>query len=172
MATNKIPLQLQNGDTATFDCTWGRGCEGHCCKNGRPGLREHEQTRIEENLEKFLSHLRPAARAIVKRDGVVTRRFRNGLPMAAVESGWCVFFNEGCVLHKVGLQEGDALKYKPLQCAIFPLLWDDDGRWYVRQKGYKDETWNDLPCLNPAASSVKAVDTLKAELALAATLEV
>ena len=62
-----------------------------------------------------------------------------------------MFFNDGCVLHKVGAADGDAYQYKPSQCALFPLEKGDDGRWLVRQWGYDDEDW-DLFCLNPKAS--------------------
>jgi len=88
--------------------------------------------------------------------------------MVRVSGGWCVFFNQGCVLHKVGAADGDPFRYKPTQCALFPLEPDADG-WYVRQWGYRDEKW-DLFCLNPAASPRPAVESLAGELALAATV--
>jgi Fe-S-cluster containining protein len=161
-----LPLVLTNAETATFECIYGRGCDGKCCQNGRPGLHPEEKKRIAANLNKFLPHLRPKARKIVEKHGIVTKRTRFGLPLVPVEGGWCVFFNEGCVLHKVGAMEGDAYKYKPIQCALFPLLEDDDGTWYVRQWEHKKEPW-DIFCLNPKESSVKAVDSLQAEMKLA-----
>lgn len=172
MASKKLPIPVVNADTATFECTFGRGCEGLCCKNGRPGLQEGEQKLLQKNLKRILPLLTPEAKAIVEKQGVVTKRYRNGLPMAAVTDGWCVFFNKGCVLHKLGALEGDFLKYKPQQCAIFPLLWDDAGEWYVRQWNYKGEEWNDLFCLNPKESKKKAVESLESELNLAATIDV
>ncbi len=168
----RVQLPLLNGQEATFECVYGRGCEGLCCQNGRPGLRDDELHRIREAIPKIVPMLRPAARKIVQRSGVVTRRTRDGLPLVPVQGGWCLFFNEGCVLHKLGVQEGDAYRYKPLQCALFPLLWDDQGRWYVRQKGYMNETWDELFCLNPQHSQRKAIDTLQTELAIAAKLNV
>jgi hypothetical protein len=87
-----------------------------------------------------------------------------------VVGGWCVFFNQGCVLHKVGAAEGDSYRYKPVQCALFPLDKDHNGEWYVRQWGYKGEAW-DLFCLNPDASARPAANSLQAEIALAARLE-
>lgn len=168
MATKTaLPLTLTNADTATFECIYGRGCDGKCCQNGRPGLHPEEKKRIEANLRKFLPHLRPKAREIVEKSGVVSRRLRNGLPMIPVENGWCVFFNEGCVFHKVGALEGDPYKYKPIQCALFPLLEDDDGTWYVRQWGHKKEPW-DIFCLNPQETAQKAVNALQPEMELAA----
>jgi Fe-S-cluster containining protein len=163
----KLPLQLLNAKEATFECTFGRGCEGVCCKNGRPGLHAEEYRRIESNLSKFLEHLRPRARAVIEQGGIVTRRFRSGLPLVPVVDGWCVFFNQGCVLHKVGAAEGDSYQYKPIQCALFPLLQDDDGQWFVRQAGYKNEVWNDLFCLSPSNSKVPAVQSLRDEMDLA-----
>jgi hypothetical protein len=168
----KLPIPLLNGDVATFECTFGRGCEGLCCRNGRPGLPDFEQRMIRKILPKVLPHLTPQAREVIETTGIITKRYRSGLPMAPVVDGWCVFFNKGCVLHKVGAIEGDALKYKPQQCAIFPLLWDDQGEWYVRQWNYKGEEWNDLFCLNPKQSKKNAVESLQNEMNLAATIDV
>jgi hypothetical protein len=101
----------------------------------------------------------------------LTRRTRHGLPLVAVVKGWCVFFNQGCVLHKLGAAEGDKLQYKPVQCALFPLMKDENNNWYVRQKGYKAEPWGDLFCLNPTNSTILAAESLKDELDLAARIE-
>ena len=87
--------------------------------------------------------------------------------MLRVLGGWCVFFHEGCVLHKVGAIEGDKYRYKPAACALFPLAKNDQGKWYVRQKGYEDEDWN-LFCLDPASSPMPAAESLREEVALAA----
>lgn len=78
----------------------------------------------------------------------------------------CVFFNQGCVLQKIGATEGDKFRYKPAVCALFPLERDAHDRWYVRQKGFKREQW-DLFCLDPDASSVAAAASLQEEIALA-----
>ena len=77
-----------------------------------------------------------------------------------------MFFNKGCVLHKVGAAEGDKYRYKPIACTLFPLARDDHDQWYVRQKGYKKEGWN-LFCLDPQSSPVSAAETLRDEVALA-----
>jgi len=165
----RLALPLLNGAEATFECTFGRGCDGKCCQNGRPGLYDDEQKRIKKHLKKILPMLRPAARKVIEEHGIITRRVREGLPLAPVIGGWCVFFNEGCVLHKLGAAEGDKYRYKPIQCSLFPLLPDDDGNWYVRQHGYKNEPW-DLFCLAPSNSNVPAVESLQEEMALAASL--
>ena len=86
--------------------------------------------------------------------------------MLRVVGGWCVFFHEGCVLHKVGAAEGDAYRYKPAPCALFPLAKDDKGRWYVRQWDYKGEGW-DLFCLDPRASARPAAESLADEVTMA-----
>jgi hypothetical protein len=111
--------------------------------------------------------LRPEARAAVETGGYLTRRAKVGHPMARVVGGWCVFFAGGCVLHKLGLEDGDYRRYKPGQCVVFPLDRTDGGRWYVRQWGYEGERW-DLFCLNPANTDRPAVETLASEIEYAA----
>ena len=97
----------------------------------------------------------------------LSRRRKHGLPMLRVVDGWCIFFNEGCVLHKLGAAEGDKFRYKPAPCSLFPLEQDAQDRWYVRQHGYKGEQW-DLFCLAPAQSQTPAAKSLEEELAFAA----
>jgi len=167
MAT-KTALALVNPE-ATFECSFGRGCPGVCCQNGRPSVEPDEAERIQKNLPKFLPHLRADARKLVEKEGYLSKRTKLGLPMVRVIGGWCVFFNEGCVLHKVGAIDGDKYQYKPSQCALFPLERDDDGQWYVRQWGLKGEVW-DLFCLNPDNTRVPAVESLAEEIGLAQSL--
>jgi hypothetical protein len=160
-------LPVVNLAEARFECIYGRGCEGLCCQNSRPPIRAEEEALLDANLGKFLPHLRPEARALVEREGYVSRRRKAGLPMLRVLNSWCVFFHQGCVLHKVGAEEGDAYRYKPAPCSLFPLERNEDGTWYVRQKGYAGEQW-DLFCLDPAASDRPAAESLTVELELAA----
>jgi hypothetical protein len=157
-------LKVLNLERARFDCTFGRGCEGLCCRDGRPPVYEDEVRRIDDALDRIVPLLRPAARAAVGRDGYLSHRRKAGQRMARVVAGWCVFFNQGCVLHQLGATEGDAFRYKPWLCAVFPLAKDDAG-WYVRQKGYKGEIW-DLPCLDPQATPRQAATTLHQEIEL------
>ena len=166
---SKISLTLVNGDTARFECTFGRGCEGICCKNGRPSVSGKEVLAITGVLPKVLPHLRPEARRLIEDGGFTSKRTKLDQPMLRVIDSWCVFFNAGCVLHKVGVEDGDAYQYKPIQCALFPLEQNRDGDWYVRQWGYEGEKW-DLFCLNPKASKKKPTETLKEETELAASL--
>jgi hypothetical protein len=157
------PLPVLNLAEATFECTFGRGCPGVCCQAGRPPVKPEEAARIDENLAKFLPHLRPEARAELERGGYVSRRQKAGRPMMRVVAGWCIFFNEGCVLHKVGMAEGDKFRYKPAPCSLFPLE-HDEGQWYVRQHGYKGEQWVELFCLAPANTTVPAAESLGEEM--------
>jgi hypothetical protein len=162
-------LPVLNLQEAKYECIYGRGCDGICCQNGRPSVYPDERERIERNLAKFLPHLRPEAREVIERDGYLSRRIKMGQPMLRVADGWCVFFNRGCVLHKVGAEEGDKYRYKPVLCALFPLAKDTKDRWYVRQQGYKGEVWN-LFCLDPEASPLPATQTLREEAELATRL--
>jgi hypothetical protein len=167
-----LPLDVINLSTATFECTFGRGCDGVCCKEGRPPLYPEEVQRLADNLHKILPRLRPAAQAVVRKLGFTTttqRRF--GLPLTRNAAGWCVFFNGGCALHQLGVEDGDKFLYKPAICALFPIQTDDAGHWYVRQHGYKREKW-DLFCLSPGNSTKLAAETLGEELALASKFEV
>jgi hypothetical protein len=165
MATS---LPVINLPEATYDCIFGRGCDGICCQNGRPPIYPDEEQTIGKNLRKFLPHMRPDARDLVEKQGFLSnRRRRGGLRMLRVVGGWCVFFNRGCVLHKAGAAEGDAYRYKPAACALFPLAKNDKDQWYVRQWGVETEEWN-LFCLDPKASPRPAAESLAGEIALAA----
>ncbi len=157
---------ITNLREAKFECTYGRGCNGVCCQNGRPFVYPDEVERIDANLDKFLPQLRPEARTLVEKQSYLSARRKFGYPAMRVVKGWCVFFNQGCVLQKSGSTEGDKFRYKPAVCALFPLNEDGHDRWYVRQKGFKREKW-DLFCLDPSASSVPAAESLQEEIALA-----
>jgi hypothetical protein len=159
-------LPVINLAEAKFECTYGRGCEGICCHNGRPGIYPEEVERLDANLPKLLPQLRPEARTVVEEHGYLSKRRRLGLPMLRVVKAWCVFFNQGCVLHKVGASEGDKYRYKPAACALFPLAKDEKDRWYIRQRGLKDEDW-DLFCLDPTNTSMPAAESLQDEIGLA-----
>jgi Fe-S-cluster containining protein len=162
-----MSLPVVNLSTATYECIFGRGCDGICCQNGRPGIYPEEEKRITKYLHKFLPELRPDARKLIEKEGYISNRRRGGLPMLRVTKGWCVFFNQGCVLHKVGAVEGDKYRYKPAACALFPLARNAKGDWYVRQHGVENEEW-DVFCLNPASSPLPASESLGEEMALAA----
>ena len=62
------------------------------------------------------------------------------------------------------------MRYKPVECSLFPLEKNDRGEWFVRQKGFAREDW-DLACLDPAASGCAAADSLVEELKLAEAWE-
>ena len=160
-------LPVINLSEAKFECIFGRGCDGVCCQNGRPPVYPDEAERLDANLDKFKPQMRPEAVAVLDKQGYLSERRKGGLPMMRVVDGWCIFFNQGCVLHKVGAEEGDKYRYKPAPCALFPLSRDEKDRWYVRQKGVKGEDWN-LFCLDPRTPARPAVETLAEELELAA----
>jgi hypothetical protein len=158
-------LPVLNLTEAKFECIFGRGCEGVCCQQGRPPVSEDDIARIESALSKVLPHLREEARKKIEKIGYLSNWRKEGKQTLRVAGGWCVFFNQGCLLHKVGMLEGDSFKYKPVLCAVFPLDLNEKGQWYVRQWGYDKEPW-DLFCLNPKASPRPAAETMSEELAL------
>ena len=160
-------LPILNAQTATFECTYGRGCEGVCCQEGRPPVEPEERGRIDDILPRLLPLLRPEAQSVIRKRGYLSSRRRFGHPMARNAGGWCVFFNQGCVLHQLGADEGDKFRYKPSACSLFPIQQDDNDRWYIRQHGYKRERW-DLFCLCPANTNRLAAESLGEEIALAA----
>jgi hypothetical protein len=130
-----------------------------------------EAALLDTRLPEIVALLRPPARAVVEKHGYLSRRRKCGHRMARVSDGWCVFFNEGCVLHRIGAAEGDPFRFKPAACTLFPLSKDEHGRWYVRQKGYKGEVW-DLRCLDPACTGTRASQSLLAEIGFAERLAV
>ena len=163
-----MPPEIPNLNfaTARFECTFGRGCSGICCRNGRPPIYPKEVVQIDAKMPEILPMLLPRARAVVEKRGYLSPSRKRGLPVARVVDGWCVFFNQGCVLHALGAAEGDKMKYKPSACALFPIDRDKHNRWYVRQHGFQGEIW-DLFCLNPEESPGLATETLRDEMALA-----
>jgi hypothetical protein len=163
-------LPVINLSEARYECIFGRGCDGICCQNGRPPVYPDEAERIDENIHKFKPEMRPEAVAALEDQGYLSRRLKSGMPMLRVVGGSCIFFNKGCVLHKVGAAEGDKYLYKPAPCALFPLVKDDNDQWYIRQKGFNGENWN-LFCLDPSASPIPAAESLREELLLAERFE-
>ena len=159
-------FRILNIDQARFDCTYGRGCAGVCCREGRPLIYPEERARIDANLERFLPSMRPEARAAVVRRGYLRLRRRLGQQFLRGAAGWCVFYNQGCLLHRAGEEEGDRFRYKPAVCSLFPIQTDLRDRWYVRQKGYQGEKW-DLFCLDPHSTTVPALVSLREETRLA-----
>jgi Fe-S-cluster containining protein len=158
-------LPVLNLAEAKFECIYGRGCDGICCQQGRPPVTEDDIARIDAILPKALPHLREPAQKKIEKIGYLSNWIKEGKRTLRVADGWCVFFNQGCVLHKMGMVEGNSFKYKPILCAVFPLDIGDDGQWYIRQHGYQKEQW-DLFCLDPKASPRPAAETMKEELAL------
>jgi len=165
MGTSPRRLAVLNIETARFACVYP-SCGGACCKESRPPIEPGEDARIRENLPKFLPLMRPGARRRAERSDFRTARSKAGRPMLAVVDRYCIFWNDGCVLHKVGATEGDKNRYKPSTCITFPLDEARDGEWYVRQWGAYDEGW-DLACLDPKASQRMPSESLAEEIAFA-----
>jgi len=161
-----VPLNVINLEEARFECTYGRGCEGLCCKNSRPPIGPETAGPIEKIIKKALPMMRPNAKKLVEKVGFLSNRKKSGGRSIRVVDNWCVFFNKGCVLHNLGAAEGDTLKYKPVLCALFPVERHGDG-WYVRQAGFGNEQW-DLFCLTPKPKTPPAREGLAYELDLAA----
>ncbi|MCY2938325.1 MAG: DUF3109 family protein [Planctomycetota bacterium] len=168
---SRQPLVLINGETARFECTFGRGCDGICCSNGTPPVDAEKQQRINDIMPELLPLLRPGARAMIENTGYLDRNGEpDENPTIRVEDDWCVFFNKGCVLHTVGQARGDAAWAKPAACFLFPLEKNENGEWYVRQHGYDGEEW-DLFCLAGKPETPLAVSTLALEIDLATRIE-
>lgn len=117
-ATPDLPFPIVNLEQAKFECIFGNGCDGICCRNGRPPIYREEAERIDANLMKFFPAMRPEARVSAERGGYLSRRRKAGQPTMRISGGWCIFFNHGCVLHKIGAAEGDKHRYKPAVCAL------------------------------------------------------
>lgn len=165
----KLALPVKNADTARFECVWP-GCGGACCRESHPPVSAVEAARIAEAVPRVIERVRPAARRVLERGAWLTERVEEGRRTLAIAERYCVFYNEGCVLHVLGASEGDKNAYKPGTCITFPLDRDDHDRWYVRQHGVENEAWTELACLDPQASSKLAIETLHEELAHAARL--
>jgi hypothetical protein len=159
-----VRLSVVNLSEARFECTFGRGCAGVCCRNGRPPVYDDQAERISSQLPRLLPMMRPEAAALAATRGFMSRRRKSGTHTVRVVGGWCVFFNHGCVLHALGLNDGDKFRYKPFACATFPLERHPRGGWYVRQKGLLGEVW-DLACLDPGGTQSPASTALAEELA-------
>lgn len=163
--SKKTPLKVVNLDETKFQCVFP-ACGGICCRTGEPRVEQAELAKIEANLEKFRPHLRPVAQEYLAANHFTKFDHETNYPRVAATDGWCLFFNEGCVLHKIGAMEGDKYAYKPWLCVTFPLEMHDRDRWHIRQWGKFEEDW-DLFCLNPAESPLPARETLADEIAFA-----
>ena len=163
--SSRVSLPMLNLAEAHYECTFGRGCEGICCQDGKPPLFLDEVERIDANIDRIVPRLRPEAQRVAKKKGYLDGRSEPDRPYVRTVQGWCIFFNKGCVLHTLGAEEGNKDKYKPRECAWFPLWHDNKGNWFVRQTGYQGEPW-DLFCINPAITSTPAAGTVQDEIAV------
>ena len=160
-------LNVVNLENATFECIYGRGCDGICCREGEPPVGPSEAATIDAVLQRVLPMLRPEARAMIDADGFLGEPHANGEPKLKVSDGWCVCSSTraACCI-KSGPQMARPFRYKPSACSLFPLYKGDDENWHVRQWGHDGEEW-DLFCLDPKHSRKRAADTLGPEMELA-----
>jgi hypothetical protein len=164
-----------NLDTARFKCVYP-SCGGLCCRQSRPPVEPAEAKRIADNLHRVIDHMRPSARRAVEKNGFLTKRIKSKRQMISINDEYCVFYNEGCVLHRLGAGEGDSTKYKPWVCIAFPLdtaaksKGETDEKWEVRQWGNKGEAW-DLFCLNPKEANVLPRKSLAFEIDFVRSLD-
>src|SRR5262249_60888154 len=56
-----ISLPVVNLAEATFECIYGRGCDGICCRNGRPPVFAEDDKRIRKHLARIRPLMRPEA---------------------------------------------------------------------------------------------------------------
>lgn len=167
MSLNVVNENVVNLAEARFECTFGRGCEGLCCKNSRPPIGPEVAEAIQSVLTRALPLMRPSAKKLVEKVGFLSHRKKMGVRSLRVDNQWCVFFNKGCVLHTLGAEEGDTLKYKPVLCALFPVERYGENQWLIRQAGFANEKW-ELHCLTPGPQTPPAKEGLAYELDLAA----
>ncbi len=158
-----------NAGSARFECTFGRGCDGICCRKVRSPVPPGDARQIDAVLADVLPLLRKEARKVVEQKGYLSGHRKYGQPLLRMVREWCVFFNQGCVLQKIGEARGSKFAYKPTVCALFPLFRRADGNWSIRQKGNPGETW-DLFCLAGSPEAPLAASTMKEEFAIAARL--
>src|SRR5690242_9379847 len=71
-------FRILNLAEARFDCTYGRGCDGVCCRKGRPLVYRDEAERIDRILPELLPSLRPEAWKAIRRRGYLKSRTRLG----------------------------------------------------------------------------------------------
>jgi len=167
----RISLPVTNLQEAKYECIYGRGCDGICCQHGKPPVTPLDKEHIDSVLSRALPLLRPEARTAIEKKGYLSGTRKMGHPMLRTSKDWCVFFNEGCVLHKLGMEDGNSYAYKPAICALFPLEKDpEEGDWFIRQWNYRGEFW-DLFCLDPKASPKPAAESMAVEIELAAKLD-
>ena len=166
----KRALPVYNAESSRFECVWP-GCGGACCRESRPPVSAGEEAIIRAQIPRVLDRVRPAARKVLEGGTWVSKRKKGGRPMLAIAERYCVFYNEGCVLHALGAAEGDKNQYKPGTCITFPLDRDDHERWFVRQHGLNGEEWTELACLDPAASPRTGAESLTEEIAFVERFE-
>src|SRR5260370_12593993 len=92
MAIMAFSLKVINLAEARYECTYGRGCDGVCCREGRPLVYPEEIERTDTNLAKFWPLLRPEARKTIEKRGYLTQRHPLlPPPKPSAPDLWCLF---------------------------------------------------------------------------------
>lgn len=164
-------ISLQIVPEQKFECTFGTTCEGNCCRS-RPHVLPEDIQAIESVLHRAIPLMRSEAQDLVIDKGYLSALKVEGHPtLRTINYSLCVFFNKGCVLHKLGALEGDPFLYKPVRCILFPIGRNDDGSYgLVRKPAEADPDL--FPCLTQAEGSDKTTSqSLKAEFAMIEQIE-
>ncbi len=110
-----------------FLCDLG-ACAGECCVEGDAGapLEEEEVGRIREVLPLIWDDLSPAARAVIRKQGVSYRDNDGDLVTSIVHGKDCVFTcydEKGCCYCAIekAFREGKTDFYKPVSCHLYPI---------------------------------------------------
>ena len=116
-----------------FLCDLG-ACKGECCIEGDAGapVEQEEVARLEEVLPVIWDDLSPAARAVIKKQGVVYEDEEGDLDTSIVNGKDCVFtcYDEKgtcyCAIEKA-YRAGKVNFYKPVSCHLYPIRVGDYG---------------------------------------------
>ena len=124
-------LPVLNLSQAKYECTFGRGCDGICCQNGRPPVYPEEQERIDANLEKLLPRLSPEARALVEQKGYLSERTKldvlRGMRRIKV-----------CVGYSLDGSERDELPTDPSEIARAQPIYEELDGWDADTSNVRD----------------------------------
>ena len=159
-------LPIVNLDEARFECTFGRGCDGVCCKEGRPLVYPDEVGRIAEALEKLQVEAPPRGPGGRGEEGVPQRPASPGPPRPAQRRRLVPVLPRGMPPAPTRAGGRGQVPVQAGRLLLFPIQQDEHDRWYIRQRGFHRETW-DLFCLDPRIHPRPAAETLVEEIALA-----
>ncbi len=112
--------------TAKFSCDLAR-CKGACCVVGDAGapVSSSEMPVLNKAYRKLKEELRPEARELVEKEGLIKGSNKDGLELNCVKGKECVFVVYEGEVAKCAIQrayyEGRFDWEKPISCHLFPL---------------------------------------------------